>query len=284
MNKTIVITGAAGKLGSHVAQSLIAANTNHTLRFASRDVAKLTAFKDAGHDITTADFDNADSLVQAFTGADVALIISGDAPNDVRIAQHRRAIDAAKTAGVTRVVYTSFANATPSSKFTFAAIHADTEAHLKASGLAYTILRNNAYAANLDGAIAGARENGVLAGYGAQGKVAYITHTNLGEATAAVLLDDAHAGRTYELSGEHAYDYADIAALLSESGKTVTVFEPTAQEAATKLAGFGLPDFLVEAIVSMGDATNAGEYAATSTDFVALTGRKPTTLAEYLQA
>lgn len=287
MNNTIVITGAAGQLGGHVAHALIevnkAKNTGSTLRFASRDVLKIAALKDAGHETVFADFNDADSLMHAFKGANVALIISGDAPNAVRIEQHKRAIDAAKAAGVTRVVYTSFANPTLSSKFTFAAIHHETEAYLKASGMAYTIVRNNSYAGNLDHAIAGARESGVLVGYGAQGKVAYITHANLGEAIAFALLDEAHANKTYELSGEQAYDHADVAALLSKAGKVVTVSEPTAQQATDELAGFGLPEFLVQAIVSMGDAVNAGEYAATSTDFATLTGHKPTTLAEYLQ-
>ena len=43
------------------------------------------------------------------------LIVSGDAPNDVRIRQHRAAIDAAKKAGVARIVYTSFTNPTAQS-------------------------------------------------------------------------------------------------------------------------------------------------------------------------
>lgn len=106
---------------------------------------------------------------------------------DAWIRSDQPAIDAATAAGVGRVVYTSFTNPTRDSLFPYAAMYAETEARLEDPGLSCTILRNNQYAGNLDSALAAARATGTLALPGPEGKVAFITHTDVAAATAGAL-------------------------------------------------------------------------------------------------
>ncbi|WP_164887377.1 SDR family oxidoreductase [Hahella sp. KA22] len=284
--RKIVITGASGRLGSLVAKALIArAGDADQLTFSARAPEKIAALAAPGNEIVKADFDQPETLLIAFNGADTVLIISGDAPVDVRIRQHRNAIDAARKAGVKRVVYTSFVNPTAESQFTFARIHEDTEQYLKESGLQYSILRNNQYVANLSSGLAHSKETNQLAQPGAAGKVAFITHEDIAEAIAAVLLESGHEGRTYELTGPEALSLYDVADILSEArGAQVTVIEAEPAGFGEILQSVGLPPFMVEALLGIFAATKQNEYAAVSGDIERILGRKPQSVRDYIKS
>ncbi|PJA25728.1 MAG: NAD(P)-dependent oxidoreductase [Alphaproteobacteria bacterium CG_4_10_14_0_2_um_filter_63_37] len=281
----IVITGAAGHLGTLTTQALLDRGlSTDKLRLTSRDPAKLAPFAAQGAATVRADFGDAASLEAAFAGGEVLLLISGDAPNELRIAQHRAAIDAAKHAGVKRVVYTSFSNPSPASLFTFGAVHGDTEDYLKSSGLDYTLMRNNQYFENLDSAIPHALESGVLAQPGATGKVAYIGRGDIARALATVLTESGHEGKTYEIAGTRALDLSEVAAALSAaSGKTIQAVDADPEQFGAMLAQFGLPPYLVEALLGMYAAVAAGEMAATSHDAERLAGGALMGVEEYVK-
>lgn len=277
------VTGASGQLGRAVVQALHAQVAPAGVRLASRTPAGLADFASMGYEIVAADFDAPASLRAAFDGVDVALLISGDAPIEQRTRQHRAAIDAAKDAAVRRVVYTSFTNPTANSRFPFAAIHADTEAYLRASGLRYTILRNNHYADNIGGALAAAKAGGALSLPGARGKVAFITRADAGAAAAGALLSDMHADRTYEVTGPRALNLDDIAALLGAAWqRRVEVEEMAAEAFAALLRSRGVPEFAVQAVVGLRAAVAAGEYAQVSDDAARLIGRPAQSMRDYL--
>jgi NAD(P)H dehydrogenase (quinone) len=84
--------------------------------------------------VVAADFADPASLEQAFAGAETLMMISATGPATERIALHRKAIDAAVRAGVPKIVCTSRVTArvepVPS------VIHDDSEAKIKASGMA----------------------------------------------------------------------------------------------------------------------------------------------------
>ncbi|MDJ1158475.1 SDR family oxidoreductase [Chelatococcus sp. SYSU_G07232] len=279
----IVITGAGGQLGRLVAEALAERVPPAAATLATRDPAKIADLAARGFRTVRADFDDPASLDAAFAGARTVLVLSGDAPKDVRIRQHRAAIDAAKKAGVGRIAYTSFTNATPASLFPFAWIHADTEAYLKASGVPYTILRDNQYAENLTNALARARDSGVLALPGAAGKVAYITRADIAAAIAGALTGSGHENRTYELTGSEALDLDEIAEVLARKrGMAVKAVDAGPQEFGRILASAGLPPFLVEALIGLYAAVAAGEYAAISQDAERLAGRPIEPVSAYV--
>ena len=269
----LVITGANGKLGRLVADEAAKRIGASAVTLGSRDLAKIADLAAKGFKAVRADFDDPASLDAAFAAAKTVLIVSGDAPNDVRIRQHRAAIDAAKKAGVARIVYTSFANPTVQSLFPFAWIHADTESYLKASGVPFTILRDNQYAENLTNAIGGAK-SGTLAMPGARGKVAYIARADVAAAIAGALTQDGHAGKTYELTGPEALDAFEIAAVLASAlGKPVEAVDAAPAEFGKILAAHGLPPFVIDALLGLYAAAAAGEYATVSADAAKLAGR-----------
>ena len=268
----IVVTGSGGQLGRAIAAALAERVAPAQVTLASRDPGRIADLAARGFNTAAADFDRPETLEKAFRNADTLLVISGDTANEERIRQHRAAIDAARTARVGRIVYTSVINASPESLFPFAAIHADSEAYIKASGLPYTILRNNMYTENLP--LTGARATGKLAMPGIAGKTAHITRADLAAATAAVLTTDGHAGRMYDLTGPEALSPIDVARILGKAwGTPVEAVETSGEVYSSALASFGLPPLLVEALLGARRAAEAGEYAVVSDHAAQLAGR-----------
>lgn len=275
----IVVTGASGRLGRLVAHALAEHVSPSEVRLGTRYPGKIADLSAQGFTTAAFDFDDPASMQSTFAGAEVALIISGD----VWIRPDRPAIDAARASGVARLAYTSFTNPTPDSLFPFAAMYAGTEACLKSSGLPYTILRNNQYAGNIDGALAAAKATGTLALPGPEGKVAFITHADVAAAAAGALTGNGHAGKIYEVTGPEALNLFDIAEILSKAwGRTIKAGDMELAEYGRVLAAHGVPPGAAEADVRLREAVAAGEYAAVSNDAERLAGRPIEPMSSYV--
>lgn len=270
----IAITGAAGQLGRLVADELARCGFAKQVTLGTRDPAKLVPLVEEGFRVVAADFDQPETLGRLFADSEVALVICGNAPNDVRIRQHQAAVAAAKRAGVRRLVYTSFVNPTEESLFPFASVHAATERDMLASGLACTFLRSNQYFENLNAALAIAQQTGVLSLPGAAGKVACLARADIAAATAAVLTDTRHADRNYELTGTEALDLFDVAARATACwGHAILAREMPVEEYRRLLTSRNLPGYAIEGQVGIRLACAAGEQARTTDDAQRLIGR-----------
>lgn len=279
----ITITGASGQLGREVANALQQRISPSKVRLGTRNPGKISDVVARGFQAAEMDFDDPEGMVRAFDGSDVVFIICGDSSNEIRIPQHRRAIDAAKAAGVGRVVYTSFVNPCRESLFPFAKVHEDSENYLKQSGLNYTFLRNNHYAENLNKALELARSTGVLSLPGANEKVAYICRADIAAATAAVLVGEGHDKRSYELTGSEALNLSEVAAMAAEIWKSPIVAKD--MDVATfrsLLVKRGLPEYLVEAQIGIWLAAGAGEYRQVTQDAMVLAGRPLRSFSDFL--
>ncbi len=133
----IAITGASGQLGRLIIERLRTKVPSSDIVALVRTPSKAT---DLGVEVREADYTRPDTLDKALAGVDTLLMISGSEVGQ-RVAQHRNIIDAAKKAGIKRVVYTSLLHAERST-LSLAPEHVETEALLNASGLSITLLRN----------------------------------------------------------------------------------------------------------------------------------------------
>ncbi|TCP90522.1 NAD(P)H dehydrogenase (quinone) [Rhizobium sp. PP-CC-2G-626] len=285
---TILVTGASGQFGRLVLDALLASGkvAPADIVAASRDTGKLAAYAEKGVTLRTADFDDAATLDAAFQGIDKALIISTDAlavPGQ-RLSQHRNAVTAAKRAGVGRLFYTSLPNA-ETSAVTFAPDHLGTEEAIKASGLAYTILRNSWYMENLFLSLPSALQSGTWYTSAGDGRTSYVARADLAAATVAALLADEAGNVTLTLTGPVGYTNAEVAALVSEvTGKPLAVVNLTDEQLAEGLAGAGLPGFLIPTLVSFDANTRLGHIEIVTDSVETLTGRPSTSLKAFLEA
>jgi len=272
---TIAITGATGQLGRLVLDSLRKKAPVAGLAALVRSPEKAT---DLGVDAHEADYDRPATLDRALSGVRTLLLISGPVPGQ-RVAQHRNVIEAAKKAGVERVVYTSVLHA-DSSPLDVAPDHRATEAALKASGVPYTILRNSWYTENYTGSISGALAGGALLGSAGDARISSATRADYAEAAAVVLTSGSHEGRIYELAGDEAWTLADLAAEISrQTGRSIPYRNLPAEEYARVLTGIGLPEGLARAIAGWDVAAAQGALFDDSRQLSRLIGRPTAPLA-----
>ena len=244
-----------------------------------RDLAR------AGIEVRRLDYLDRDGLGRALKGIQKALFISTYEPNDVRIRQHRNAVDAAVEAGVEHVVYTSFINAVPGSAFEHnSQVHAPTEAMIRDSGLGYTFLRHNLYTeftvVDLKQTLATGR---LLRGGGDSG-ISFIGRDDLGVSAARVLAEDGHSNKVYTETGPEALTWAQVAGIMSEVfGRPIEHADATPEQWYEHSRGMGFPEPLARASASNVRAVRNGEFSPVSPDYAKLTGRAPRNVRQYLQ-
>ncbi|AJY46742.1 SDR family oxidoreductase [Martelella endophytica] len=285
-HQTVLVTGASGKLGCETLDFLLQAGKKPSEIIATtRDVSKLADYAAKGIAVRQADFDAPETLAAAFAGADRVAIISTDslAPEVDRVAQHTSAVNAAKAAGATHVVYTSLPGA-EDSLISFAGDHLGTEQAIKASGLNYTLLRNAWYQENLFMSLPSAFQHGVWLTAAGNGRINYIAHEDCARALAAALLSDTSGKDTYTLVGPTTYTIDEVAALAHDStGKPLEVRHVTSDALRETLSGVGLPPFVVDLMVSTDENIRSGRFDIVNNDFEKLTGRKPKPLEVFFE-
>jgi NAD(P)H dehydrogenase (quinone) len=279
----ILVSGANGRLGREIVNRLLAATDPSRLAASTRDPAAMEHAAARGVSVRRADFDDADLTARAFEGAGTLMMISTHDANDIRLRQHKNAIDAAKRAGVRRIVYTSFARPEPANPFSFAALHRRTEEYIAASGIPHTILRNGSYANSLERSLPGARATGRIEWPSVEGKVAYVARADIADAAAAVLCDASHAGSTNTLTGPVALGANELARLIGERiGREVEIVAIPEADYVKKLHDAGAPEYAVESAVTAFRSIAQGFLADVTGDVERLTGHKPARLQEVL--
>ncbi len=278
---TILVTGATGNLGRLVIASLLERGADpQSIIAGARDVAKAG---DLGVRVARLDYTDPASVASALDGVDTVLLISGSEVGQ-RVAQHQAVIDAARSAGVTKFVYTSAPKAT-TSDLVLAPEHKATEELIAASGLPAVILRNNWYTENYAADLARAAETGVLASGAGEGRVASASRKDFAEAAAVALLDDGHIGQVYELGGDVAWDYTELAAAIAEvSGRDVTYQPLTADEQLAGLQAAGLDADTAGFVVALDAGIAAGALSDSNGTLARLIGRPTTPLVEGLRS
>lgn len=276
------VTGASGHLGRLAVESLLAHGipAGEVVALA-RTVERTADLAARCVVVRRADYADPDTLGAALAGVDVLLLVSA---TDVgqRVPQHAAVIDAAKAAGVGRVVYTSALRA-DDTRLVLAPEHLATEELLRGSGLAFTILRNSWYIENYTDRVDQFLAQGEIVGATGQTAFAGATRADYAEAAVATMVADGHAGAVYELGGTP-FDLADLAAAITAaSGTQVTYRDVSSAELLDVLQAAGIPEGYAGLLVQLDEATARGELDTRSGDLQRLLGRPSTPLADAVE-
>lgn len=271
---TIGITGATGHLGRLVVAGL-------TRQLPTSSVVALARSPEKGADLSVelreADYDRPGTLDRALDGIATLLLISGDQVGK-RVSQHRNVIEAAKRAGVQRIVYTSVLHADRST-LSIGPDHRATEEALRHSGIPFTLNRHGWYMENYTGAIPGALAGGALLGSAKDARISAATRADYAEAAVAVLTGEGHEGKIYELAGDDAFTLAELAAELSrQTGRTIPYEDLPEAEYAAALARFGIPEPIARAFAAFDVEASRGALFDDQRQLSALIGRPTTPL------
>lgn len=277
---TIAVTGATGHLGAIIIQKLTQKIGAGQVVALARNVGKAA---DLGVEVREADYEKPETLDRALQGVDTLMLVSSSEVGK-RATQHQNIIDAAKKAGVKRIVYTSLlrADTTPLS---LAPEHVQTENALKQSGIPHTILRNGWYTENYTVSIPGAVKAGAFAGSAGNGRISSATRADFAEAAVAVLTGEDHDGKVYELAGDDAYTLADLAAEISrQTGKDIPYSNLSQDEYAAVLKSAGVPEGLAGALAQFDIDASNGALFEDGRQLSALIGRPTSSLSDAVAA
>ena len=280
---SIVIAGATGQLGRLVVGELLQRGVPaREIVAGGRSAEQLEDLAGLGVRTASVDYNDPASLDSALSEGDTLLLISG---NDIqnRTAQHETVIDAAVRAKVAHILYTSVL-AADSTPIILAPDHVKAEEYIRASGLPFTFLRNGWYTENYAAALATARETGTLLGSAGEGRVASATRADFAAATAAVLTTPGHEGRVYELSGDYAWTYEELASAFSTVlGRTVSYDSVSSAEHASALEAAGLDPATAGFLAALDGNIREDALALTTGDLARLAGRPTTPLLDGLR-
>jgi NAD(P)H dehydrogenase (quinone) len=261
-DKQLLVTGAGGNLGKAVVVELRRLGAKKVIA-ATRTPGKHQELAALGVEEREADFDRPETLQTAFQDVERLLLISTDslhAPG-VRIKQHWAAIQAAVSARVDHVVYTSCPNAHPTKGPSIPDDHFWTEVALFESGLDWTILRNNLYAEVILRFAQFAFKTGKLASATQSQGRSYVTREDCARTAAATLLN-ATGKLIYDVTGPASVTHEELASILSRvSGRSIQSMNVTADEVEKGLVAAGIPQFAARSVRELDEEASYGYQA-----------------------
>ena len=278
---TYAVTGATGQLGRLVLTGLLDAGVEPgSIVAIARTPANASDLAARGVEVRAGDYSQPETLPTALAGVDTLLLISGSEVG-LRVPQHTAVVEAAKAAGVGRIVYTSVLRA-DTTELSLAPEHRATEAVLRASGVPFTFLRNGWYIENYTAQLGTHLERGVILGATGDGRVAAATRADYAAAAVAALTGAGHENAVYELGGTP-FTLTELAATITDvTGTKVEYRDISADELVTALVGSGLDEGTAGFVASLDTATARGDLDTTSTDLQQLIGRPSTPLADAI--
>jgi NAD(P)H dehydrogenase (quinone) len=279
-----LVTGTSGRLGRHVVKALLARGARPASIVATaRNVAAIAELTSFGVRTAELDYNRPDTIESALHDVDAVLLVSSSEMGN-RVAQHRNVIEAAVKAGVSKLVYTSAPRAT-TSPLVVNPEHKGTEETIAELGVPAVILRNGWYTENYAQHLAYAAQTGILVASAGAGRVASASRIDYAEAAAVVLLEDGHVGSVYELAGDVAWDFQELAAAMSEVlGRPVQYTPLTTEEHLAALQAAGLDPALAGFLTAVDANIRDGLLAVTDGTLSRLIGRPTTPLVDGLRA
>ena len=275
MSNYILVTGAAGKVGSAVVKALLAKGDR--VRAGYRNPS--TASVPAGVEPVAFDFTNLDSVCAALDGVTGTYLISPPLDPDARAKLAPFIAEAVK-----RKIHIVFLSA-------FGANLADTplrqvEQLLAESKAVYTILRPNFFMENFTEGWIAPTIKGMNAIYlpASDGKSSFIAVADIAAAVAASF-DRKWMGQAFNLTGPEAFDHATVAQIISAATGRRIEYHATDEESTVQGArAMGMPEGEIEYLLNLYRAVRAGYAAPITGDVEILTGRKSITFSEFVEA
>lgn len=280
----IAITGANGKLGKATIHHLLQQVAPTQLIAIVRDPAKVLELQEAGVQVRKASYDDKHSLQQALQGVQQLLQISTTSIGATGIEQEYNVVMAAHQQGVKRIIYTSSVDPRPNAFCLSTQQSLQTENAIRKTGIPYTFFRNSLYMEAIPEFIGNALEEGAIYYPAGNGKVSFVSRLDIAAALAQVILHNGYERKIYEITGEQAYSFHDIAAILSaQKGTALDYVDITEDTYRSALTTFHLPPGIINLLVSMAAGIKTGEFSHTDDTLEVLLQRKRTSLTDYLK-
>jgi NAD(P)H dehydrogenase (quinone) len=270
----ILLMGATGNVGRLTLGALLDQGVPPSQLIAgARDPAKAKTIG-GGVEVRRADYTDPAGLAGAFRGVETLVLIPTKTAAGPRCVEHANAINAAKAAGVKRVVFLSIQAAQPTGRFSFTPFYLFGESAVRVSGLEWAIARMSLY---LDPVAEWAPELGRMGRLPypvKDGRVAFVTRADVGRGLAAIARNPALHGGYFELTGPEAVSMPQVAAAVAKATGVPIRFDTITDDEYRALCRADcLDEEMTEALVTMYYAVEAQEFASATPDIEKLTGK-----------
>lgn len=236
----MILVTTAGKVGAETSRLL--GKQGVPVRVIVRNAEKAAALVIDGVEVFKGDLEDPASIDVAMQGVSSVVLVTPPV-----VQQELNVIDSAVRAGVEHVVKIT-TKASADSPIARRRNHAEIERALIASGLGYTLLRNNAYMQNFLMMAPGiAKANSFSTATGG-GRVGHVDVRDVAAVAAEIAASpSAHAGKTYWPTGPEVLSGTEVAAVLSTVlGRTITFHPITFEEQRQAMLDVGLPEAVAD--------------------------------------
>jgi uncharacterized protein YbjT (DUF2867 family) len=278
----ILVVGATGHLGGLITRTLI--DRGRPVRVLVRsDAEDVTA--PAGTETVLGDLKDPESLATACRGMSAVVTtansVSRAGPDTVESVDRRGnhdLVQAAAAAGVRRFVFTSALGASADSPIPFLRAKAETEQHLRASGMEWTILQPNLFMDTWVPAVVGgpalAGEPVTIVGQGSR-RHSFVAARDVA-AYAVAAIDHAQAvGRELVIGGPQALSWQDVVATFQEALGRPVATRPVPLGTSAP----GLPDAVSGVLTALETYDSPLDMTGLSRTFAV----PPTTLGDFVR-
>lgn len=274
----ILVTGATGTVGSELVKRLLA--SGESVRVLVHSPEKAVFLEELGAEVLTGDFEKLETLGAALRGVEKAFLLTPLSPQQVEM--ERNFIEAAQRMGTSHVVKLSVMGANVNAESVNHRRQGIAERLLEQSGLQFTHLRPNFFMQNLFRVAPFVAEHGAFFLPMGNARCSMVDVRDIAAVAAAVLTEDGHEGKVYEITGPESLSFDEVAEKLSAAiGKPVSYMNVSPEEFIAQLLQTGLPAWLAEAQLGSFLTVRRGLLARVTNVVAEVGGINPTSFDQF---
>ena len=276
MTESILVTGATGTVGQHVARALSERDAETMIGVRDPETIS-TSTADPGM-VVEFDFTKPETWGRALRGVDGVFLVRPPVVDSSEIGSFAEAAD---RVGVTRIAYLS----TIGAEKNILIPHHRIEKRITATGMEYTLLRASFFMQNLlEVHRRDVIEHDEIFVPSGNGKTSFIDARDIGEIAAIVLTESGHANQAYDLTGPEALDYEEVATILSDVlDRSITYPNPSLLSFARRMRRRGKPLGFIALMCGIYTTARLGLAGRVTDDSWRLLGRRPREMRAFVE-
>jgi len=276
----VLVTGATGTVSTALLAELKGKSGIHP-RALVHNAGKAAALVEEGYEVAVGDLEEPETLDEAFDAVDVLWLLTPASALEPSMGSN--AVNAARKAKVKHIVRNSAIKAAHDAPNRNGRLHAQVEDAIKASDIAWTILRPHYYMQNLLSSAGSVASDGMLYMNMGEAPVGMIDARDVGVLAARVIQDpSSHAGKIYNPTGPKSTTMRVAAETLAYVlGKPVQYVALPQDAARGAMLGFGLSPWFVGNVCDYGRVYSQGWGDFVTSDFTDVTGQQARSLMQF---
>jgi uncharacterized protein YbjT (DUF2867 family) len=273
------VTGVTGKTGGETAKQLLAKGVR--FRAIVRDESKAAGLKAKGVELVAGDIGDPGIVRRALDGVDKALLVL---PNGrTQQASEQQFTDLARAAGVKHLVKMSSMEAVVNAKTPIPQAHWAVEQYIRASGLAWTMIKPNFFMQNLLASANSIKTQNRFSLPMGDGTTGMADVRDIAAVCVEVLTGRGHEGRSYEITGPEVLTFYDVAERFSAVLGVKVGYMPMPMEQFRERMKNILEPWHLNAVAELFREIDEIGLDHTTDTFRKLVGREPISLAQFIR-